>query len=256
MPACPARSAGTGRRNPESGIGPPLRDCVGTRCISTVHLLVQCPALKLWGSCIQILGPAANCVPLPVAYATVSRLRDVNCVLIYSPTKGTRMLYSRRVRGGISAILLVTFTAGCGTMFGGTSQNVRVASSPDNAEVEVEDGATHRTPTTLDLERGSEYVLEIDKEGYEAREVEINKSMRGGILALDILFTGLLGVVVDAATGGWYSLSPERVDVSLTQADASDAGPDEIDVQLNADDGKMKVDSDEPVTIEVRKVPE
>lgn len=166
------------------------------------------------------------------------------------------MLFSRRIRGGIAAILFVTFTTGCGTIFGGTTQNVRVASSPDNAQVSVEDGATHRTPTTLDLQRGNNYVLAISKEGYETREVEVTKSMRGGILALDILFTGLLGVVVDAATGGWYSLSPERVDVSLTQADAADAGPDQIDVQLNADDGKMKVDSDEPVKIEVRKVPE
>ena len=166
------------------------------------------------------------------------------------------MFFSRRMRGGVAAIVLVSFTAGCGTIFGGTSQNVRVASSPDNAAVDLEDGATHRTPTTLSLDRGSNYVLEVTKEGYETREVEVEKSMRGGILALDILFTGLLGVIVDASTGGWYSLSPERVDVSLSQADADDAGPDEIDVQLNADDGQMKVDSDEPVTIEVRKVRE
>lgn len=161
---------------------------------------------------------------------------------------------SRLTQGGVVVLVLASFTAACGTIFGGTTQNVDVASSPDAARVAVEDGATHRTPTTLDLDRGSNYVLEISKEGYETREVEVQKSMRGGILALDILFTGLLGVVVDAATGGWYSLSPERVDVSLTQATASKAGPDEIDVRLSTDDGEMKVDSNEPVKIRVRKV--
>lgn len=166
------------------------------------------------------------------------------------------MFALRRIRGGVAAIVLVSFTAGCGTIFGGTSQNVRVASSPSSAEVDVESGATHTTPTTLDLDRGNSYVLEISQEGYETREVEIEKSMRGGILALDILFTGLLGVIVDASTGGWYSLSPERVDVSLTQATDADAGPDEINVQLNTEDGKMEVESDEPVKIEVRKLPE
>jgi hypothetical protein len=44
--------------------------------------------------------------------------------------------------------------------------------------------------------------------------------MQGGILVLDILFTGLIGVIVDAVTGAWYKLSPETATVSLTSLGA------------------------------------
>ena len=59
---------------------------------------------------------------------------------------------------------------------------------------------------------------------------------RGGILALDILFTGLLGVVVDAATSGWWDLSPNDVTLVLERRDASLDGPDEVRVDLNLDE--------------------
>ena len=35
------------------------------------------------------------------------------------------------------------------------------------------------------------------------------KKMRTGALVADILLTGLLGVVVDALTGGWWNLEPD-----------------------------------------------
>lgn len=92
-------------------------------------------------------------------------------------------------RAVIASLMLASFAAGCGTIFGGTRQNVRVTSSPDAARVQAPDIATHRTPTTLDLRRKNEYVLVISQEGYESREVEIDNSLRGGMLALDILFT-------------------------------------------------------------------
>lgn len=169
------------------------------------------------------------------------------------------MLFSRgnSVRIGIACLLLAALATGCGTIFGGTTQNVRVASSPNAAQVNVPAGATYTTPTTLDLKRKNEYVLTISKEGYETREVEINNSLRGGMLALDILFTGLVGVVVDAATGGWYSLNPTNVDVSLARASNDPSvGPETIEVQLNSIDGVLRVDSDKPVKVRVEKVEE
>lgn len=69
--------------------------------------------------------------------------------------------------------------------------------------------------------------------------------MQGGILALDILFTGLLGVVVDAATGAWYKLAPESAVVSLTKVADGD-GPDTIQVYVTRQGDVLKLESSAP----------
>ena len=64
--------------------------------------------------------------------------------------------------------------------------------------------------------------------------MDVQKSLRGGIVVLDIL-GGVLPVIVDAITGGWYKLSPEQVNAMLTKVDATTPGPDTIGVTLNLD---------------------
>ena len=83
--------------------------------------------------------------------------------------------------------------------------------------------------------------------------------MRGGILALDILYTGLLGVVVDAATGGWWDLSPNDVTLVLERKDASLDGPEEVRVELGLEEkggaATMNLSADhEGVTVTVRPI--
>jgi hypothetical protein len=97
------------------------------------------------------------------------------------------------------------------------------------------------------------------RDGYAPAEATIRKGMRGGILALDILFTGLLGVVVDAATGGWWDLSPNDVTLVLERRDASLDGPDEVRVHLALDEDAstpaLNLSADhEGVTVTVRPI--
>ena len=78
------------------------------------------------------------------------------------------------------------------------------------------------------------YVLEFSAPGYTTQRVDVQKSLRGGIVVLDIL-GGVLPVIVDAITGGWYKLSPEQVNAMLTKVDATTPGPDTIGVTLSLD---------------------
>lgn len=149
---------------------------------------------------------------------------------------------------------------GCGLIFGGSNQTIPMASSPEGATVEFhESGRTLTTPTSVKLKRKDSYVLTFSREGFESRQVELERSLRGGMLALDILFTGLVGVVVDAATGGWYELSPERLDVTLTRLEAAADGPEEIRVRLYASDGeddeapRLHMSSDLPVKVRIER---
>lgn len=123
--------------------------------------------------------------------------------------------------------------AGCGVIFGGTRQSLRATSSPDGTTVATMPATVeYKTPTSLSLERRHEYVLTFSMPGYTEQKVQLQRSLRSGIVVLDVL-SGLVGVIVDAATGGWYKLSPDTVNVTLTKTNASVPGPETITVALD-----------------------
>lgn len=163
---------------------------------------------------------------------------------------------TKRIPALASVAALVLVQAGCGTLFGGSSQEVSIASSPGSAEVEFDHvNRTVTTPAEIELKRKNSYQLTFTKEGYETETASIENSLRGGILALDILFTGLVGVAVDAGTGAWNSLSPENLSVKLEKEDPTASGPAELDVRLHTEDGSARVDAEAPVRVKVEPLP-
>jgi hypothetical protein len=143
-----------------------------------------------------------------------------------------------------SLAAVVLSHAGCGLVFNGNRQSILVQSSPAAAKLTTEPATgDYTTPTTLNLERKSSYTLNFSKEGYSPATFQIQNHTRGGIVVLDVLLTGLVGVVVDAATGAWDALSPEAATVSLTKV-ASIEGPDSITVGITvgSSGGKMRLD--------------
>ena len=151
---------------------------------------------------------------------------------------------------------------GCGVMFNGTSQTLQIDSSPDGARISSAPAVgDFTTPASISLERKNSYVLTFEKEGYKPATFTVQKRIKGGIVILDVLLTGLVGVVVDAATGGWYKLTPEAVSVTLTKNGGIGAidGPDEIEVFVEmSEDGESEtaeIRSSEPgVSITVEKI--
>ena len=80
----------------------------------------------------------------------------------------------------------------------------------------------------------------------------------GRTVIADVLLTGLVGVIVDAATGSWYGLVPESANVTLTRSTTGGTGPQEIHIQLREANGKGRVElkSDAPgvsVHVEVKR---
>ena len=151
------------------------------------------------------------------------------------------------------AILIAT-TTGCGAIFNGTSQTLTATSAPDQAMVKTEPGTGQfTTPAALSLERKNNYILTFTREGYQPATFPIRRSLQGGIVALDVLFTGLIGVVIDAATGAWYKLTPESAVVSLTRLSADGPGPQTIDVAVMQKGDSLSLRSSVPgVTIDVQ----
>ncbi len=78
-------------------------------------------------------------------------------------------------------------------------------------------------------------------------------SQTTGIIILDVLFTGLIGVVVDAATGSWNGLSPESATVALSKINASVDGPEQIVVGLRQSGKGIVIDAPADVSVGVAR---
>jgi hypothetical protein len=165
------------------------------------------------------------------------------------------------VKKGTALVLIPTsllFLPGCGVIFGGSNQNVSLDSSPNHSTVEFkQSGRSLVTPSEVSLPRKGNYVITFSREGYESHQVEISRHLRAGILVLDIL-VGLVGVIVDAATGAWYRLEPKRVDVTLVKTDAALEGPAQIHVEVGlqetgADGRVLRLDSSAPVQVRIER---
>ena len=152
-------------------------------------------------------------------------------------------------------LTLALITVGCGAIFNGTRQTITAASSPAGAKVTADPAiGEFTTPASLSLERKNNYILRFELEGYRPATFNIDRRLQAGILVLDVLFTGLLGVVVDAATGAWYKLSPENAVVALTKLAAGD-GPEKVYVYVTRDGNTLRLESTAP-GVRVRVQPE
>ena len=113
------------------------------------------------------------------------------------------------------AVTIFTFNS-CATLFKGSTDGVNFSSDPSGSKVYVNGDLLGTTPFALELKSNKTYTIEFKKDGYETRTVLLNSSVGGGWIVLDIL-GGLLPVIIDAATGDWYSLDQDHVNGVLEQ---------------------------------------
>lgn len=112
-------------------------------------------------------------------------------------------------------IAIIVFTAnGCATILKGSTDTVSFSSDPSGAKVYVNGSLMGTVPIQLELKSNQTYTIEFRKEGYENKTVILNNSVGAGYIILDILF-GLVPIIVDAATGNWYSLDQSHVNAAL-----------------------------------------
>ncbi len=158
----------------------------------------------------------------------------------------------RRMRFTAMVMILVMLPAlsGCGTLFQGTTQTLQATTTPSGASVTASpSGGTYTTPASIELARKNSYRLRFERDGYEPAEVLIEKKLSATYLILDI-FTGPVGVIVDAITGGWNKLTPEVATVELELSKFSTAGPPviQVTISMEEEDGVTQavIEADEP----------
>ncbi|HEX8392174.1 MAG TPA: PEGA domain-containing protein [Longimicrobium sp.] len=132
--------------------------------------------------------------------------------------------------------------SGCATIVHGSKQSVTVASTPAGAQVMIDNMNVGVTPMSAQLSRKQEHTVRITMAGYQPYDLKMQKTVDGWI-AGNILFGGIPGLIVDAATGAMYKLTPDAVNAQLTQGTAMNTSGDRmvIMVSLSPELGLEKV---------------
>ena len=117
----------------------------------------------------------------------------------------------------ISVVLvgaMVLYLFGCAAIFKGTSSKLDTNSQPKGAKVYVDGNYMGDTPIRLKLESKRTYNIEFRMDGYKTKSYNVTNHVGAGWIVLDIL-AGLVGVIVDAATGAWYDLDSKNLNAEL-----------------------------------------
>lgn len=111
-------------------------------------------------------------------------------------------------------IYLTSLLSGCATIMHGTRQSVGIASNPSNANVWVNRVHVGATPVIVELKRNSNHIVTLELEGYLPYEATFTKQVSGWVFG-NLVFGGVIGLAVDAISGGLYKLTPEQVQAEL-----------------------------------------
>lgn len=136
-------------------------------------------------------------------------------------------------------MLLSTLFTSCATIVNSPNQTMSISSYPSEATVTINRCYMGETPMIVSLKRGEDHFVKIELEGYRPYELILTRRISGW-LAGNIIFGGVLGIVIDAVTGSMYKLTPEQIDAYL-EANCLEAGSEFISVTLKADPDWEKV---------------
>ena len=107
----------------------------------------------------------------------------------------------------------------CASIMHGSSQDVGISSSPTSASVTVDNAAKGQTPFVAKLSRKDNHIIHIAADGYQPADLTLTRSASGWVWG-NLLFGGLIGLAVDAISGGLYKLTPDQLNATLAKQSA------------------------------------
>jgi PEGA domain len=125
----------------------------------------------------------------------------------------------------------------------GTRQDIGIASSPSGADVWIDNIQMGQTPVIEKLTRKDNHIVKIVLPGFQPFETTVTRSVSGWVWG-NLAFGGLIGLGVDAISGGLYKLSPEQMTGTLLATRAgipTDYDGVYVSVVLKAEAGWEKV---------------
>jgi hypothetical protein len=121
------------------------------------------------------------------------------------------------MRSSVIIAVAALMLTGCGALFNSGPATVMFTSAPNEAEVWINGSRLGATPVSLQLAKNQNHTVVFRRDGYLESTYNLNRQISATYVILDIL-GGVLPVVVDAATGAWYVLPTNSVNVTLARA--------------------------------------
>jgi hypothetical protein len=136
------------------------------------------------------------------------------------------MLSARRNSSLVIFMMAGLFAAavaliGCATIMHGSSQEIGIQSQPTGASVVIDNEDFGVTPVIAKLSRKDNHTIRVSMAGYQPYDATITKSVSGWVWG-NIVFGGLIGLAIDAISGGLYKLNPEQVEAELAKQGMGD----------------------------------
>ena len=115
-----------------------------------------------------------------------------------------------------SGLLLFTLLTGCATIMNGSRQSVGISISPTNANVWLDRVYVGNSPLIIEMTRKDSHFVMIELEGYQPYEITFTRQASGWAFG-NIIFGvgGIIGLAVDAVSGGLYKLTPDQIQAEL-----------------------------------------
>lgn len=123
-------------------------------------------------------------------------------------------MYKNIARSAALVGIAVLVMSGCATVIHGTRQDVGISSTPPGASVTIDNLQSGTTPVFAKLRRKENHVVRISLPGYQSTDLTLTSSVSGWVWG-NIAIGGLIGLAVDAISGGMYKLSPEELSAAL-----------------------------------------
>lgn len=142
----------------------------------------------------------------------------------------------------LSALVIGFLFSGCASIVSGSYQTIDFRSQPSGASLTVDGVEYGITPAVVDLKRKGRlagessskktYEVVIEMPGYYPYEIELRREVNGWFFG-NVLFGGIIGLIIDAATGSMYKLTPDQIIATMGRTTAStNKGEDKIYVTV------------------------
>lgn len=125
------------------------------------------------------------------------------------PNKGNHM------KKTLSLLVPCTFfLTSCATIMHGTRQSIGISSNPTNAQIWVDNQYVGQSPLIVEMTRKHNHFIRLELQGYQPYEVTFTRQMSAWVFG-NVVFGGIIGLAVDAITGGIYRLTPEQIQAQM-----------------------------------------
>ncbi len=120
------------------------------------------------------------------------------------------------------SVLISIQLSGCATILNGSYQDIAISSNPSGATVIIDTSVYGKTPLVAKLSRKQSHIVKLELPGFVTYEAPIVQGTSGAIWG-NIIIGGLIGLAIDALSGGMWYLDPSEIRGDLRKAGDVDA---------------------------------